>query len=70
MIKVLSLSLYRCFGLLIAYKEFLTLAKEHMPSLLQKPKMHLLLHLSSNMTDFGPASYFNTERFATSDNYM
>ena len=66
-IKVLSLSLYvfqitYCIPFDLQQscvdsvcKEFLTLAKEHMPSLLQKPKMS-----SYNMTDFGPASCFNT----------
>ena len=30
--------------------------------LLNKPKFHLLLHLSENMADFGPTSAYNTER--------
>ena len=41
---------------------FVQLAKTHMPELLQKPKLHLFLHLYDNMKDFGPPSSFNTER--------
>ena len=32
------------------------------PSLLQKPKIHLLLHLAKHMEEFGPTGSFNTER--------
>ena len=44
-------------------QDFVKKVKEYMPSLLQKPKLHLLLHLSTNMDDFGPMSVFNTERY-------
>ena len=32
--------------------------KENMPNLLNKPKMHLLLHLVECMHDFGPVLFF------------
>ena len=38
--------------------------KEYYPELLKKVKIHLLLHLTSDMVDFGPTSAFNTERQA------
>ena len=40
-------------------KEFVKLLKVHMPDMLNKPKIHLLLHLSNSMEEFGPASCFN-----------
>ena len=43
--------------------EFVTSVSEYDSSLLAKPKFHLLMHLSENMTDFGPTSCFNTERY-------
>ena len=43
-------------------EKFVGLAQVHMPELLRKPKVHLLLHLEENMIDFGPASCFNSER--------
>ena len=46
-------------------KEFVKLLKVHMPDMLNKPKIHLLLHLSNSMEEFGPASCFNTERLQT-----
>ena len=42
--------------------EFLDLVKAYDPSLLQKPKFHLLLHLPSSMSYFGPTAAFNAER--------
>jgi len=39
--------------------------KDCQPELLQKVKIHLLLHLVDNMLDFGPCSSFNTERSDT-----
>lgn len=43
-------------------EEFLKVAKEFQPELLQKRKVHLLLHLVECMNDFGPTAGFNTER--------
>ena len=37
--------------------------KECSPDL-KKPKVHALLHLPKNMTDFGPPSAYNTERYS------
>ena len=31
--------------------------------MLQKPKVHLLLHMADNMADFRPTSAYNTERY-------
>ena len=44
--------------------DFVASVKEHSPDLLAKVKIHLLLHLSDNMSDFGPTSAFNTERYS------
>ena len=41
---------------------FVQSIKEHSPELQKKAKIHLLLHLTENMFDFGPTSAFNTER--------
>lgn len=43
-------------------EDFVMNAKQYMPSLLQKSKVHLLLHLSTNVEDFGHAASFNSER--------
>jgi len=43
-------------------RDFLHMIKLYKPTLLQKPKLHLLLHLPTSMEDFGPAACFNTER--------
>ena len=43
-------------------QEFLRVAKECQPDLLQKRKVHLLLHLVECMKEFGPTAGFNTER--------
>ena len=43
-------------------EEFVQSIKEHCPELQKKAKIHLLLHLTENMVDFGPTSAFNTER--------
>ncbi len=32
------------------------------PEMMRKPKLHTLLHLVDDMSDFGPAVGFNTER--------
>ncbi|KAL5488817.1 hypothetical protein EMCRGX_G017821 [Ephydatia muelleri] len=42
---------------------FVNTVKQHMPHLLQKQKVHLMLHLVECMHDFGPTSAFNAERF-------
>ena len=44
-------------------KDFIRVAKKDMPSLLQKPKIHLILHLSENLKEFGPVAVYNTERY-------
>ncbi len=43
-------------------QEFVKEVKSYNSSMMMKPKIHLLLHLSKNMEDFGPPSSFNTER--------
>ena len=45
-------------------EEFVSSIKEHFPHLQKKVKIHLLLHLTDNMVDFGPTSSFNTERYS------
>ena len=40
------------------------MAKECQPDLLQKRKVHLLLHLVECMKEFGPTAGFNTEKYA------
>ena len=44
-------------------QSFLTTVKQCQPELLQKAKIHLVLHLVDNMVDFGPCNCFNTERY-------
>ena len=44
-------------------KELVSAVKQHTPELLKKVKIHLLLHLGDCITDFGPTSAFNTERY-------
>ena len=46
-------------------QEFVDAIRLHKPSWLQKPKIHLLLHLPQCMANFGPTSAFNTERYQT-----
>ena len=43
-------------------EEFVHNVHEHFPELKKKVKIHLILHLTENMLDFGPTSAFNTER--------
>ena len=43
-------------------KEFVVSVKSHNPQLLNRPKIHLLLHLPKCMLEFGRTSSFNTER--------
>ena len=45
-----------------ACQEFLTAIQHYKPQFLQKPKIHLLLHLPDSMMQFGPTALFNTER--------
>eukprot|EP00731_Ephydatia_muelleri_P005893 Em0003g141a len=40
---------------------FIDAVKQHMPSLLQKPKTHMILHLIQCMKDIGPSSAFSAE---------
>ena len=46
-------------------QRFVSNVRLYKSSLLHKIKIHLHLHLSQNMKDFGPTSCFNTERFVT-----
>lgn len=43
-------------------QEFVDSAKKYCSELLQKVKVHLLLHLVDCMVDFGPCAAYNTER--------
>ena len=43
-------------------QEFLQEVKECQPELLQKSKVHMVLHLVECMKEFGPTAAFNTER--------
>ena len=44
-------------------EEFVSAIHKSHPSLGRKVKVHLLLHLTQNMLDFGPALSFCTERY-------
>ena len=44
-------------------KDLLEHVKALDPTLLQRPKFHLLLHLADNIRDFGPTAGYNTERY-------
>eukprot|EP00731_Ephydatia_muelleri_P013525 Em0007g835a len=44
-------------------QEFVSNVKQYMPAMLQKQKIHLILHLTECMEQFGPSSAFNAERF-------
>ena len=44
-------------------EEFAQAIKDNFPELQKKVKIHLILHLTQSMTDFGPTSAFNTERY-------
>ena len=44
-------------------QDFVTAVKRHMPSLLEKKKTHLILHLVHSMVKFGPCSAFSAERY-------
>ena len=45
-----------------ACKEFLMAVKDHDPRLLNKQKLHLILHLPECMNQFGATASFNSER--------
>lgn len=45
------------------FQAFVSTVKQHMPSLLEKQKTHLILHLVDSMVKFGPCSAFSAERF-------
>eukprot|EP00731_Ephydatia_muelleri_P000135 Em0001g135a len=49
---------------------FVSAAKQHMPSLLEKQKMHLILHLVDSMVKFGRCSAFSAERFESFNSYV
>ncbi|KAL5515195.1 hypothetical protein EMCRGX_G000326 [Ephydatia muelleri] len=44
-------------------QEFVSNVKLYMPAMLHKQKIHLILHLTECMEQFGPSSVFNAERF-------
>ncbi len=44
-------------------KEFVNLAAQYMPEFSKRLKVHILLHLSDNLKDFGPTYLYNTERY-------
>ena len=43
-------------------ESFVSAVKLGCPEMLNKPKVHLLLHLPQSMRDFGPTFAYNTER--------
>ena len=46
-----------------ACKAFINAVKKNYPEVLtRKPKIHMLLHLPQNISDFGSTACFNTER--------
>ena len=49
-------------------KDFVEKAKAYDASLMDKQKMHLLLHLPENILQFGPSFSFNTERWLKTNN--
>ena len=44
-------------------EEFVECVRRVVPDMLQKVKVHLLLHLPDNLMDFGPPANYNTERY-------
>ena len=46
-----------------ATKNFVDAVRDYKPTMLLKPKFHLLLHLADSMEAYGPTSSFNTERY-------
>lgn len=43
-------------------QQFVACVQRAAPEMLNKLKVHLLLHLPENMLDFGPTVNYNTER--------
>ena len=43
--------------------DFVAAVKWFNPAFLQKPKIHLLLHLAEDMVCFGPTAAFSAERY-------
>lgn len=43
--------------------DFVKAINDYFPDIHKKVKIHLLLHLTQSMIDFGPTSAFNTERY-------
>ena len=43
-------------------EQFVASVKEYMPQFAKRLKVHLLLHLTDDMLEFGPPARFNTER--------
>ena len=43
-------------------QDFVNAVKKLQPRVLNKSKIHLLLHLPDNLAEFGPTSAYNTER--------
>ena len=44
-------------------QEFVDKVAEIHPEVMKKSKIHLLLHLADNLSEFGPTSGYNTERY-------
>ena len=44
-------------------QDFVEAVKEIRPEVMKKSKIHLLLHLTDNICEFGPTSAYNTERY-------
>ena len=46
-------------------EEFVECVRRVVPDMLQKVKVHLLLHLPGNLMDFGQPANYNTGRYFT-----
>ena len=44
-------------------QKFVDKVEELQPAVLNMSKIHLLLHLADNLSEFGPTSAYNTERY-------
>ena len=47
----------------IVVENFVECLRDSVPDIMQKVKVHLLLHLPDNLIDFGPPANNNTERY-------
>ena len=47
----------------MACKEFVELSVQYMPEFSKRLKVHVLLHLSDNLKEFGSTNLYNTERY-------